>query len=83
MIDSEKQSGLRAVSRRTFRALSVRNFRLFFVGQSISQVGNWLASVAAILLVLHRTQSGFAVGLMTSCQVRSDGSTTQSRCTAP
>lgn len=56
------------MSRKTFMALSVRNFRLFFVGQSISQVGNWLTSVAAILLVLHRTHSGLAVGLLTACQ---------------
>jgi MFS family permease len=65
---SEKRSGLRTVTRRTFRALEVHNFRLFFVGQSISQIGNWLTSVAVILLVLHRTHSGLAVGLMTACQ---------------
>lgn len=45
--------GLRGMSRKTFMALSVRNFRLFFIGQSISQIGTWLTSVAAILLVLH------------------------------
>jgi MFS family permease len=60
--------GLRGMSRKTFLALSVRNFRLFFIGQSISQVGNWLTSVAAILLVLHRTHSGLAVGILTACQ---------------
>lgn len=60
--------GLRGMSQKTFAALSVRNFRLFFVGQSISQIGNWLTSVAAILLVLHRTDSGLAVGILTACQ---------------
>lgn len=64
----ERSRGLRGITRKTFAALSVRNFRLFFVGQSISQIGNWLTSVAVILLVLHRTHSGFAVGLMTACQ---------------
>ena len=54
--------------RATFRSLSVRNFRLFFTGQLISQVGNWLTSVALILLILHRTQSGIAVGLLTAAQ---------------
>jgi len=54
--------------RATFRSLSVRNFRLFFTGQLISQVGNWLTSVGLILLVLHRTHSGIAVGLLTAAQ---------------
>lgn len=30
----------------TFPSLEVRNFRLFFVGQIISQVGNWMTLVA-------------------------------------
>ena len=30
----------------------MRNFRLFFIGQGISQVGNWLTLVAQTLLVL-------------------------------
>ena len=54
--------------RATFESLSVRNFRLFFTGQLISQVGNWLTSVGLILLVLHRTQSGIAVGMLTAAQ---------------
>jgi hypothetical protein len=32
----------RAATADTFRSLRVRNFRLFFGGQLISQVGNWL-----------------------------------------
>ena len=55
-------------SRRTFSALWVRNFRLFFVGQFVSNSGNWLAIVALTLLVLHRTGSGVAVGLLGACQ---------------
>lgn len=54
--------------RRTFASLGVRNFRLFFVGQLISNSGNWLTMVALTLLVLHRTDSGSAVGLLTACQ---------------
>ena len=53
---------------RTFQSLRHRNFRLFFTGQLISNSGNWLTTVALVLLVLHRTGSGFAVGLMTACQ---------------
>jgi MFS family permease len=55
-------------SRRTFASLWVRNFRLFFVGQFISNSGNWLTIVALTLLVLHRTGSGVAVGLLGACQ---------------
>ena len=53
---------------RTLSSLRSRNFRLFFVGQTISQVGNWLTMVALTLLVLHRTGSGVAVGLLAACQ---------------
>ncbi len=53
---------------RTFESLRVRNFRLFFGGQFISQAGTWLTTVALTLLVLHRTGSGFAVGILVACQ---------------
>ena len=52
----------------TFRSLHVRNFRLFFAGQSISQIGNWINIVAQTLLVLRLTDSGLAVGLLAACQ---------------
>ncbi|MCU1380386.1 MAG: arabinose efflux permease family protein [Acidimicrobiales bacterium] len=55
-------------TRDTFRSLSVRNFRLFFTGQFITQVGNWLTMIALALLVLDRTGSGVAVGLLVACQ---------------
>src|SRR3954466_12123797 len=55
-------------TRRTFTALWVRNFRLFFFGQLISNSGNWLTMVALTLLVLHLTKSGLAVGLLAACQ---------------
>src|SRR6187397_62811 len=57
-----------AVRGTMFQSLRVRNFRLFFVGQLISQVGNWLTLVAQSLLILHLTDSGVAVGVMTACQ---------------
>jgi MFS family permease len=53
---------------RTFASLGSRNFRLFFLGQLISNSGNWLTTVALTLLVLHRTGSGTAVGLLAVCQ---------------
>ncbi len=54
--------------RDTFRSLSIRNFRLFFVGQTISQIGNWLTMVAMALWVLELTGNGLAVGMLVACQ---------------
>jgi MFS family permease len=59
---------LRRAAGTTFRSLHIRNFRLFFVGQLISQIGTWLTQVALTLLVLHLTKSGFSVGLLVACQ---------------
>ena len=53
---------LRLATHDTFQSFSVRNFRLFFGGQLISQVGNWLTLVAQTLLVLKLTNSGYALG---------------------
>ena len=54
--------------RKTFLSLRNRNFRLYFIGQLISNTGNWLTNVALILLVLKITGSGLAVGLLAACQ---------------
>ena len=60
-------SAARRFSSKTFAALSVRNFRLFFVGQLISVSGTWMQSVAQGWLVLQLTNSsvdlGFAIAL--------------------
>lgn len=57
----------RRFSSKTFAALSVRNFRLYFIGQLISVSGTWMQSVAQGWLVLQITGSsvdlGFAVAL--------------------
>ncbi len=52
----------------TFASMHSRNFRLFFSGQLISQVGNWLTLVAQTLLVLRLTGSGVALGLLAATQ---------------
>ncbi|MBA3282536.1 MAG: MFS transporter [Acidimicrobiia bacterium] len=62
------RSRARGAARDTFRSLRVRNFRLFFTGQLISQTGTWLSMVAQTLLVLRLTRSGVAVGLLTAYQ---------------
>lgn len=36
--------------RSTFLSLRNRNFRLYFIGQLISNTGNWLTNVALVLL---------------------------------
>src|ERR671929_2404102 len=59
---------MRAAIRGRVRALRTRNFRLFFIGQLISNSGNWLTMVALTLLVLHLTGSGVAVGALAACQ---------------
>ncbi len=59
---------MRVALSRTFHSLRTRNYRLFFIGQLISNTGNWLTNVALILLVLRLTGSGFAVGLLSACQ---------------
>jgi len=55
-------------TQRTLSSLRSRNFRLFFLGQTVSNSGNWLTMVALTLLVLDRTGSGTAVGLLAACQ---------------
>src|SRR5690348_7251242 len=52
----------------TFFSLRNRNFRLFFIGQTISNSGNWLTNVALTLLVLSLTDSGVALGFLAACQ---------------
>ncbi len=59
---------LRTALEATFTSLQHRNFKLFVWGQLISNSGNWLTTVAITLLVLHRTGSGTAVGLLAACQ---------------
>jgi MFS family permease len=59
---------LKAAAGRTFQSLKHRNFRLFFIGQTVSNTGNWLTNIALTLLVLKLTGSGLDVGLMAACQ---------------
>jgi MFS family permease len=59
---------LRRAATDTFKSLHVRNFRLFFGGQLISQIGNWLTMVALTLLVLDLTDNGVAIGFLAAAQ---------------
>ena len=49
------------------RALSHRNYRLFFAGQSISLIGTWLTRIATSWLVYRLTGSATLLGLIGFC----------------
>ena len=53
-----------------FRALSVRNYRLYFTGQVLSNTGTWMQRVAQDWLVLDLSgTSGVALGITTGTGV--------------
>ncbi|HEX5267440.1 MAG TPA: MFS transporter [Acidimicrobiales bacterium] len=54
--------------RRTFDALSVRNYRLYFWGQIVSVSGTWMQSLAQAWLVLKLTNSAVEVGTLPAIQ---------------
>ena len=58
----------RAYSSKTFAALAVRNFRLYFIGQLISVSGTWMQSVALGWLVLQTTGSSLDLGYVVALQ---------------
>jgi MFS family permease len=49
------------------RALSHRNYRLFFAGQSISLIGTWLTRIATSWLVYRLTGSAALLGIIGFC----------------
>ncbi len=51
-------------SSHVFRALSSRNYRLFFIGQGTSLIGTWIQSIAQAWLVYKMTNSVFLLGLV-------------------
>lgn len=61
-------SAAKEVSSRTFAALKVRNFRLYFVGQLISVSGTWMQSVAQGWLILQLTGSSVELGVAVALQ---------------
>ena len=52
----------------TFRAMRVRNYRLFWFGGLISMSGAWMQRVAQSWLVLQLTDSPMALGTVTALQ---------------
>src|SRR3989475_5075603 len=47
----------------SFRSLRYRDFRVFFVAQTISQISTWMHSVAQTWLILSLTNSPLLLGL--------------------
>ncbi|RCH66064.1 MFS transporter [Streptomyces sp. SDr-06] len=51
-----------------FSSLAVRNYRLFFSGAIVSNIGTWMARITQDWLVLTITGSSVAVGITTAMQ---------------
>ncbi|WP_318202830.1 MFS transporter [Streptomyces sp. SCL15-4] len=51
-----------------FSSLRIRNYRLFFAGQVVSNTGTWMQRIAQDWLVLSLTGSSAAVGITTALQ---------------
>jgi MFS family permease len=58
--DSKEPSRLKII----FRSFRYRNYRLFFIGQSISLIGTWIQRIAIPWLVYHLTGSAFLLGVV-------------------
>jgi MFS family permease len=52
----------------TFASLRTRNYRLFFIGQSVSVTGTWMQKLAQGWLVLELTNSGAWLGITLAVQ---------------
>jgi MFS family permease len=63
---TEPRTRPRTVS--TFAALKIRNYRLYFSGQVVSNTGTWMQRIAQDWLVLSITNSPIAVGVTTALQ---------------
>ncbi len=50
-----------------FRALGIRNYRLFFAGELVSMVGTWMQSVVQAWLVYRMSHSALWLGIIAFC----------------
>ena len=65
---SPRTTTVRAPRVSTFSSLRTRNFRLFAIGQVVSNTGSWVQRIAQDWLVLTLTGSATAVGITTALQ---------------
>src|SRR5262249_40626611 len=60
---------VKRLGRETFKSLRTRNFRLYFIGQTISVSGTWMQRFAQAWLILGLTHNnGFALGVEAGLQ---------------
>ncbi len=59
---------IRTFGQQTFSSLKIRNYRLYFFGQGISQCGSWIQTVAMGWLVLQLSGSGTQLGFVLALQ---------------
>ena len=60
---------VRRLGRDTFASMHNRNYRLYFIGQTISVSGTWMQQIAQAWLILRLTnKSGTALGIVTALQ---------------
>ena len=60
---------VRRLGRDTFASLRNRNYRLYFIGQTISVSGTWMQNIAQAWLILELTnRNGTALGIVTALQ---------------
>jgi len=60
---------VRRLGRDTFVSLHNRNYRLYFIGQTVSVSGTWMQQLAQAVLILRLTHNnGTALGLVTAFQ---------------
>ena len=50
------------------RRCTIRNYRYYFAGQSLSLIGTWMQSITQSWLVFTLTHSGLDVGLIVAVQ---------------
>ena len=66
--DDSQEPARAASSRSSWCVLSQRDFRRYFFGSLISNLGTWLQSTAQVLIAYQVTRSVFMVGLIASAQ---------------
>ena len=60
---------VRRLGRDTFASLRNRNYRVYFIGQTISVSGTWMQNIAQAWLILELTnKNGTALGVVTALQ---------------
>lgn len=62
------RESLRNRASERFASLRVYNFRVYFLGQSVSQLGSWMQNIGQAWLILDLTGSAGALGLLTAVQ---------------